>query len=144
MFFFSQELTGKGIVLFCFLSVAEPEKIAPTCISTDQLQKGLVKKHRDHSLSHHWKIHTGLPLVRDACFQQYPSFAGKEFGSKESDLNHRNGLHTELSSGPQKLRQVLGLATPNPHQTILQVSNLQKQRTWSRKTERWQWTRALG
>ena len=45
---------------------------------------------------------------------------GRNFGSKNSDIfragsiNHKHRPHTELSSGPLRLHQVLGLLTPSP------------------------------
>lgn len=45
----------------------------------------LVKKLCDYS-HHRWEIHTGLPLVKDACYQWYPDFAGDRFGSNKSDF----------------------------------------------------------
>lgn len=57
-----------------------------TCLQFHWPPMELVKKLCDYSSNHHREIHTDLPLVRDDCYQWYPSLAGEKFGSNKSDF----------------------------------------------------------
>lgn len=94
-----------------------------TCLHFHWPTKELVKKLCDYfSSNQHWKIHTGLSLVRDACYQWSPSFVGEQYGSNESALFRASPInHKKEATGPSpaslELCEVPLWQRPHPYQT---------------------------
>ena len=95
----NRTVRGNDLEVWCWTSSdAEPEKIVPASISTDGLNKRLVKRLRDYfSSNHHWKIDMALAPIR--CLLPGYSSVGKESVCNSGDPGSIPGLGRSPGEG---------------------------------------------